>query len=203
MPGATTLIQRRLPNPADFRGFHQARRTFSHRPRLAPTAIRHSPMSPLTVLQVVPELEAGGVERGTLEVARELVRRGHRSLVISNGGRMVEQLQREGSTHIQCPIGRKSPLTLWQFGRMRRLLRDEHVDVVHARSRIPAWVTWLAWKSLPTTQRPHFVTTVHGLYSPNAYSQIMTRGEVVIAVSRTFRTTSRRTIRRRPKTACG
>ena len=143
-------------------------------------------MPPLTVLQVVPELDAGGVERGTLEVARELVRRGHRSLVISNGGRLVEQLQREGSTHIQCPIGKKSPLTLWQTGLLRRLLRDEHVDVVHARSRIPAWVTWLAWQSLPSAQRPRFVTTVHGLYSPNAYSRIMTRGEVVIAVSRTI-----------------
>lgn len=139
-----------------------------------------------TILQLLPDLDSGGVERGTLEIARELVRRGHRSLVMSNGGRLVAQLEREGSTHIQSPIGKKSPLTVWQVGKLRRLLRDESVDLVHARSRVPAWVSWLAWRSLPDAVRPRFVTTVHGLYSPGAYSRIMTRGEVVIAVSRTI-----------------
>lgn len=138
-----------------------------------------------TILQLLPDLDAGGVERGTLEIARELVRRGHRSLVMSNGGRLVGQLEREGSTHIQSPIGKKSPLTFLQIARLRRLLRDESVDLLHARSRVPAWVSWLTWRSMPEAIRPRFVTTVHGLYSPNAFSKIMTRGEVVIAVSRT------------------
>lgn len=139
-----------------------------------------------TILQLIPDLDSGGVERGTLEIARELVKREHRSLVISNGGRLVEQLEREGSTHIRWPIGKKSPLTVWQVARLRALFRDEQIDLVHARSRVPAWVAWLAWKSLPEHSRPRFITTVHGLYSPNAYSKIMTRGEVVIAVSRTI-----------------
>lgn len=138
-----------------------------------------------TILQLLPDLDAGGVERGTLEIARELVRRGHRSLVMSNGGRLVSQLEREGSTHIQGPIGKKSPLTFWQIARLRRLLNEEGVDLLHARSRVPAWVSWLAWRSLPEATRPRFVTTVHGLYSPGAFSKIMTRGEAVIAVSRT------------------
>ncbi len=138
-----------------------------------------------TILQLLPDLDGGGVERGTLEIARELVQRGHRSLVMSNGGRLVAQLEREGSTHIQSPIGKKSPLTFLQIARLRRVLRDEGVDLLHARSRVPAWVSWLAWRSLPHGSRPRFVTTVHGLYSPGAFSKIMTRGEVVIAVSRT------------------
>ncbi len=139
-----------------------------------------------TILQLLPDLDSGGVERGTLEIARELVRRGHRSLVMSNGGRLVAQLEREGSTHIQSPIGKKSPLTVWQVGKLRRLLREENVDLIHARSRVPAWLSWLAWRSLPMATRPRFVTTVHGLYSPGGYSRIMTRGEVVVAVSRTI-----------------
>jgi glycosyltransferase involved in cell wall biosynthesis len=138
-------------------------------------------------MQLVPALESGGVERGTLEVAGELVRRGHRSLVVSAGGRLVEPLVAGGSTHIACPIGRKSPLTLRCVPTLRRLLTEQRVDILHARSRVPAWVAWLAWKSLPAGRRPRLVTTVHGRYSVNAYSRIMTRGEAVIAVSNSIR----------------
>ncbi|MHC4878031.1 MAG: glycosyltransferase family 4 protein [Planctomycetota bacterium] len=145
------------------------------------------PSRPLTVLQVLPGLDAGGVERGTLEVGAELVRRGHRSLVVSEGGRLVESLERDGSEHFTATIGRKSPLTLKWVRWLRRLLVEQNVDVVHARSRVPAWVTWFAWKKLPVETRPHFVTTVHGMYSVSRYSEIMTRGEAVIAVSETIR----------------
>jgi len=138
---------------------------------------------PLTVLQVLPALNAGGVERSTLEVAAELARRGHRSLVISAGGRLVPQLLAAGSTHINWPIGRKSPLTLHRVWRLRRLLQEEGVDILHARSRLPAWVAWLAWRGMQATLRPRFVTTVHGLNSVNAYSAVMLKGERVIAVS--------------------
>ncbi len=142
----------------------------------------------LTVMQLVPSLESGGVERGTLEVADELVRRGHRSIVVSEGGRLVEPLLVGGSDHITCPIGRKSPLTLRCVPELRRLIVEQQVDVLHARSRVPAWAGWLAWKSLPPGRRPRFVTTVHGRYSVNAYSRIMTCGEAVIAVSESIRT---------------
>ena len=139
----------------------------------------------LTVLQLVPSLESGGVERGTLEVGAELVRRGHRSLVISGGGRLVPQLETAGSEHYTWSIGRKSPLTTRWVLPLRQLLLCERVDIVHVRSRVPAWVAWLAWNSLPQCRRPHFLTTAHGLYSVNGYSAIMTRGERVIAISRT------------------
>jgi glycosyltransferase involved in cell wall biosynthesis len=137
----------------------------------------------LTVVQLLPALDGGGAERGTLEVAAALVRRGHRSLVISDTGRYVSRLEAAGSRHIGWPVGRKSPLTLRWIGRLRRLLLQEQADILHARSRMPAWVAWLAWRSMPPEQRPRFVTTVHGLYSVSAYSAVMTRGERVIAVS--------------------
>lgn len=139
----------------------------------------------LTVLQTLPALHSGGVERGTLEIARALVAAGHRSIVVSNGGRLVEQLVREGSEHITMPVHRKSLKSLFQILPFRRLLRVLKPDIVHARSRIPAWIAWLAWRGMDAKTRPRFVTTVHGLNSVSAYSGIMTRGEVVIAVSET------------------
>ena len=149
---------------------------------------RTKPARHLTVVQLLPALESGGVERGTLEVGKYLVDHGHRSIVISAGGRMVEQLQREGSEHLTWDIGRKSLFTLMRYvGRLRRFLRDEKVDILHIRSRMPGWVGYLAWKGMDANMRPRFVTTVHGMYSVNTYSAIMVKGEKVIAVSDTVR----------------
>jgi len=144
-------------------------------------------MKKLTVLQTLPALHSGGVERGTLEIARALVAAGHRSIVVSNGGRLVDQLVREGSEHIQMPVHRKSLASLFQIRPFRRLLRELKPDIVHARSRIPAWIAWLALRRMHPSTRPRFITTVHGLYSVSPYSAIMTKGEVVIAVSETVR----------------
>lgn len=144
-------------------------------------------MKPLTVVQALPALESGGVERCTLETARALVADGHRSIVISSGGRLVEQLVREGSEHITLPVKNKSLFTLLQVRPLRRLLQEHKVDIIHARSRVPAWIAWLAWRAIPESQRPRFLTTMHGLNSVNAYSAIMTRGEAVIAGSETVR----------------
>jgi glycosyltransferase involved in cell wall biosynthesis len=137
----------------------------------------------LTVLQVLPALDGGGVERGSLEVAAALTLRGHRSLVISAGGRHVSRLEADGSRHIAWPLGAKSPLTARWVRRLRQLLLEERVDILHARSRLPAWVAWLAWRGLSPEHRPRFLTSVHGLYSVNSYSAVMTRGERIIAVS--------------------
>lgn len=144
-------------------------------------------MKPLKVLQLLPALDSGGVERGTLEIARALVAAGHESVVLSKGGRLVEQLQREGSRHIARNLGRKSPATFLQYRALRELFETERFDVVHARSRLPAWVAWLAWRGMPAHARPHFVTTVHGMHSVSRYSAIMCAGERVIAVSDTVR----------------
>lgn len=141
---------------------------------------------PLTIVQVLPALESGGVERGTLEVGKYLAAHGHRSLVLSAGGRLVGQLLAEGSEHVTWDLGRKSLWTLRHVFRLRRFLRENRVDILHVRSRMPAWVCHLAWRGMPAEARPHLVSTVHGLYSVNRYSAVMTRGEAVIAVSRTI-----------------
>ncbi len=144
-------------------------------------------MRRLKVLQLLPALDSGGVERGTLEIARALVARGYESVVLSKGGRLVEQLEREGSRHIALDLGRKSPATLLRYRALRQRLAGEGFDLLHARSRLPAWVAFLAWRGMPATARPHFVTTVHGMHSVSRYSAIMCRGERVIAVSDTVR----------------
>jgi len=143
------------------------------------------PAKLLTVIQLIPSLHSGGAERSALEIARALVQAGHRSVVISAGGRLVEQLQAEGSEHITLDLGRKSLRTLGQLGALRRVLRELKPDIVHARSRLPAWLGWWAMKGV--APQPHFVTTVHGLNSPGRYSAILLRGERVIAVSQTMR----------------
>ena len=136
-----------------------------------------------TVLQILPALEAGGVERGTLEVAAELARRDYRSIVVSGGGRLVPELLAGGSEHITLPVGKKSLTSLGLIPKLTGLFRREEPAIIHARSRLPAWLAWLARRGLNGDRRPAFVTTVHGPYSVNAYSRIMTRGERVIAIS--------------------
>jgi glycosyltransferase involved in cell wall biosynthesis len=143
-------------------------------------------MRKLTVVQLLPALETGGVERSTLEIGAALVAAGHRSIVVSAGGRMVERLQAQGSEHVQLDIGRKSLATLRHIWTLRRLLRNLRPDIVHARSRLPAWIGWRALQGLRES-RPHFVTTVHGRNSPGRYSSILTRGERVICVSDSLR----------------
>jgi glycosyltransferase involved in cell wall biosynthesis len=140
----------------------------------------------LTVAQLLPDLDAGGVERSTLEIADALVRAGHRAFVVSAGGRLVPQLQALGAEHVAMAIGRKSPWVLRHVQPLRRLFADHHVDIVHARSRLPAWLAHFALGS-PDAASPHFVTTVHGLNSPSRYSRILATGERVICVSETVR----------------
>lgn len=137
----------------------------------------------LTVMQLLPELNSGGVERGTLELGRHLVENGHTSLVVSGGGRLVAQLEKEGSRHVCKNIGSKSPLALLHLLPLRRLIIKNKIQVLHMRSRMPAWIGYVAWKSIPKKKRPILVTTFHGFYSVNAYSAIMTKGDGVIAVS--------------------
>lgn len=138
----------------------------------------------LTVVQLLPALETGGAERSALEVGRGLVAAGHRSIVVSAGGRLVRRLIDEGSEHIELPIGRKSPAVLMRIGKLRQLFDVLRPDIIHARSRLPAWIARLAMRE---STRSHFVTTVHGLNSPSRYSAVMASGERVICVSNTVR----------------
>lgn len=137
----------------------------------------------MKVIQLLPALNSGGVERGTLDLARALARAGHESIVISSGGRMVKQLELEGSRHITLPVHKKSLWSLRQVRPLRRLIEELQPDILHVRSRIPAWLTYLAWKKMDAKTRPRLVSTAHGLYSINRYSAIMASTEQVIAIS--------------------
>jgi glycosyltransferase involved in cell wall biosynthesis len=148
-------------------------------------SVAATPARALTVMQLIPALRAGGAERSVLEMGQALVQAGHRSVVISAGGRMADKLQAEGSEHITLDIGRKSLSTLARLGRLRRILRELKPDIVHVRSRLPAWMGWWALKGM--SPKPHFITTVHGLNSPGRYSAIMLRGERIVVVSQTVR----------------
>lgn len=137
------------------------------------------------VLQVVPELEGGGVERGTIDIAIALKEAGWGSVVASAGGGMVAALSRHGIPHETLPVHSKNPFVMRaNVGRLARLIEDYGVDIVHARSRAPAWSAEAAVRRTGV----HFVTTIHGTYAINGslkrrYNAVMTRGERVIAIS--------------------
>lgn len=139
-----------------------------------------------TILQIVPELETGGVEKTAVDVARACVERGYRAIVASQGGRMVEDLARAGGEHVILPLASKNPLTILANAlRLARLVRRERVSLIHARSRAPAWSALIAARLTATP----FVTTYHGAYNQNGalkglYNSVMARGDAVIANSR-------------------
>lgn len=138
-----------------------------------------------TVLQVVPDLEAGGVERTTVDVAEALAAAGARALVATEGGRLVAELQAKGGIWIPFPARTKNPLAMLSNARrLRAICLDEGVDIVHARSRAPAWSALAASRAL----RLPFVTTYAGSYSGKSavkvlYNSVMARGDAVIANS--------------------
>jgi glycosyltransferase involved in cell wall biosynthesis len=129
----------------------------------------------------------GGVERGTVEIAAGLIRRGHRAIVVAAGGRMVPELLATGAEHLDWEIGRKHPATLLYVRRLRALYRTLRPDIVHVRSRLPAWINGWALAGIPPAERPRLVATCHGPYTVGRYSAIMTRGERVIAISEFIR----------------
>ncbi|MBI3444175.1 MAG: glycosyltransferase family 4 protein [Magnetospirillum sp.] len=138
------------------------------------------------VMQVLPALVTGGVERGTVDMAVALAEAGWKAIVVSEGGPMVRELTRVGAEHITLPVASKNPLTIRaNADKLAEIIVANNVDIVHARSRAPAWSAWMAAER---TGR-HFVTTFHGTYNlgwfglKQRYNAIMTRGERVIAIS--------------------
>ena len=140
---------------------------------------------PPAVLQVVPSLVSGGVERGTVDLAGALVEAGWTAYVASSGGPMEKELARAGAQHITLPLASKSPLVIRRNGRaLADLIRRCRIDIVHARSRAPAWS---AWRAARATGR-RFVTTFHNAYDADLplkhrYNSVMARGDRVIAIS--------------------
>ncbi|MCO6416914.1 glycosyltransferase family 4 protein [Siccirubricoccus sp. KC 17139] len=139
----------------------------------------------LTVLQVLPALVSGGVERGTLEIAEAIIAAGGRALVASAGGPMVAGLEALGARHVTLPLATKNPARILANARaLARLARAEGVRILHARSRAPAWSALLAARRAGAG----FVTTYHGTYNEGfpgkrLYNSVMARGDRVIAIS--------------------
>jgi glycosyltransferase involved in cell wall biosynthesis len=138
----------------------------------------------MRIAQILPELHEGGVERGVIETNREFTLLGNDSHVISAGGRLVEQLVHDGGHHHELDVCSKNILaTPLRSSKLSKLVDLVNPDIIHARSRVPAWLAHFANKK---RKRP-FVTTVHGLNSVNRYSKIMTSGDRVICVSEVVR----------------
>lgn len=134
----------------------------------------------MKILQILPELNVGGVETGTVDFARYLVAHNHQSIVVSNGGRLVEQLLKDGSRHYILPVHKKSLFSMiYSFNKLVEILQEEKVDVVHARSRIPAWIAYFASRKAKTA----FITTCHGYYSNHPFSRVMGLSKLVIVIS--------------------
>src|SRR5215472_12051262 len=140
---------------------------------------------PPAVLQIVPRLVSGGAERGTVELAAALVAAGWTSYVASGGGPLERDIVRSGAFHLTLPLASKNPLLMRRNATaLTRLIRRLGIDIVHARSRAPAWS---AWSAASATGR-HFVTTFHNAYDAGSplkrwYNSVMARGERVIAIS--------------------
>jgi glycosyltransferase involved in cell wall biosynthesis len=137
------------------------------------------------ILQVIPALSAGGAERSTVDIARALVRCGFRALVATEGGRMEHELVAAGAELIKMPVASKSPWRILRNARaLAKIIREQNVMIIHARSRAPAWSALLAARRCGIP----FVTTYHGVYNARTrlkryYNSIMARGDAVIANS--------------------
>lgn len=142
-------------------------------------------MKQTVILQVLPQMRTGGVERGTIEVAAAIVESGKRALVASAGGSMQTSLAYSGGEHITLPLASKNPVTIYEnVSALEKVIKEYGVDIIHARSRAPAWSAWMAAKRTKTP----FVTTFHGIYGlepsiKKYYNAVMTKGDRVIAIS--------------------
>src|SRR3989338_8541264 len=113
----------------------------------------------MKILQILPELNVGGVETGTVDLAKYLVDHGHRSVVVSSGGELVPELEAAGTKHYKLPVHKKSLWTALKCVKaLRAIIIEEKADIVHARSRVPAWIAYFACRGTQAA----FITTCHG-----------------------------------------
>jgi lipopolysaccharide heptosyltransferase II len=134
----------------------------------------------MNILQILPELNVGGVETGTVDFARYLVKQNHHSVVVSNGGALVDTLEKSGTKHYALPVHKKSIVSVVSLvKKVRRIIEKEDIDIVHARSRVPAWIAYFACRKTKAS----FITTCHGYYKNRVFSQIMGWSKLVIVPS--------------------
>ena len=139
----------------------------------------------MRIIQILPQLKEGGVERGTLDLCFYLQSQGHNVCVISQGGPLVQKLQEKGISHLSWPVHKKNPLTIFRMSqRLRHLIQNEKTELVHARSRVPAWITYLACRKTKTK----WVTTCHGYYRTHFASRVMGWADKVIVATHIIQT---------------
>lgn len=134
----------------------------------------------MNILQILPELNLGGVEVGTLDLAKYLLKKGHKVVVVSAGGQLVKDLESLGAIHYQLPVNKKSLFTIVRMVKhLAEIIKKEHIDIVHARSRVPAWIAYFACRKTNTV----FITTCHGYYQKHIFSRVMGWAKRVIVIS--------------------
>ena len=113
----------------------------------------------MNILQILPKLDVGGVETGTIDLAKELINRGHKVIVVSGGGKLVKNLRDISVKHIELPVHKKSPFTVIKcIKNLEEIIRIERIDVVHSRSRVPNIIAFFAARRAGAK----FITTAHG-----------------------------------------
>lgn len=134
----------------------------------------------MNILQILPQLNVGGVETGTVDLAKYLARQGHRCVVVSAGGELVAEIEKHGIRHYTLPVDSKAFWVMLQAAqKLRRIIVEEKIDIVHGRSRVPAWVGFMAARHTDAV----FVTTAHGHYSRHIFSHVMGWGKYTIVPS--------------------
>lgn len=134
----------------------------------------------MNILQILPELNVGGVETGTVDLARYLVKSGHKVVVVSGGGELVDDLESSGAIHYQLPVQKKSISTIIKtIPKLVEIIKKEQINIVHARSRVPAWIAYFATRKTHTV----FITTCHGYYKKHLFSYVMGFSKRVIVLS--------------------
>ena len=138
----------------------------------------------MRIVQVIPELNEGGVERGVVELNREFVKKGIESFVISAGGKLENQINLDGGNHVKFDVCSKNIFTAFRRVKgLKKILKEINPDIIHVRSRVPAWLVYFANKSLNIK----VVSTVHGFNSVGFYSSIMQKADAVICVSNSIK----------------
>ncbi len=137
----------------------------------------------MRVIQILPKIKAGGVERGVLDLARYFKDNQKypyfETIVVSSGGDLTYLLKQQGLKHYQISVDKKSPFSLFQIKKIKRIIQRENPDIIHARSRVPAWISFFASRNTDS----HFITTAHGIYKNRISSEVMGWGKFVVCPS--------------------
>ncbi len=133
----------------------------------------------MRVMQILPRMDVGGVERGVYDLARFFKGKNITTVIVSGGGQLAWELEAAGIKHYTLPVYRKSLFAVLLIPGLRKIIKDEKIDIVHARSRVPGWISFFASRCSPV----HFITTAHGIYKNRFFSEVMGWGKFVIAPS--------------------